>query len=110
MELLSAVTAQITDRQIKIVKEHIDEGKSISVLANEHGLHYNLVKGWIQKYKSMGISGLEDRRGQRKARQTPRTPEEELRIRIAQLERENDLLKIERDLLKKVRELERGKG
>lgn len=58
----------------------------------------------------MGISGLEDRRGQWKARQAPRTSEEELRIRIAQLERENDLLKMERDLLKKVRELERGKG
>ena len=99
-----------TEERVKIVKEHIDEGKSISVLANEHGLHYNLVKGWIQKYRTMGISGLEDRRGQRKARQTARTSEEELRIRIAQLERENELLKMERDLLKKVRELERGKG
>lgn len=98
------------EERVKIVKEHIDEGKSIRVLASEHGLDYNLVKGWIQKYKAMGISGLEDRRGQRKARQIPRTPEEEQRIRIAQLERENDLLKMERDLLKKVRELERGTG
>ena len=51
---------------------------------------------------------LEDRRGQRTAAQEPRTPEEELRVHMAQLERENYLLKLERDLLKKVKELERG--
>lgn len=56
----------------------------------------------------MGLAGLEDRRGQRTAEQTPRTPEEELRIRVAGLERENYLLKMELDLLKKVKELERG--
>lgn len=51
---------------------------------------------------------MEDRRGQRMAQQEARTPEEELRIRVAQLEHENYLLKVERDLLKKVEELERG--
>ena len=95
--------------RVKIVKEHIDEGKSISALAVEHGLAYNLVKRWVQKYETMGISGLEDRRGQRTAAQEPRTPEEELRVRMAQLERENYLLKMENDLLKKLQELERGK-
>ncbi|WP_346026591.1 hypothetical protein [Beduinella massiliensis] len=42
------------------------------------------------------------------AEQTPRTQEEELRIWNAGLERENYLLKMELDLLKKVKELERG--
>lgn len=37
-----------------------------------------------------------------------RTPEEELRDRIAELERKNLDLQMENDLLKKVRELERG--
>ena len=36
-----------------------------------------------------------------------RTPEEELRDRIAELERKNKDLQMENDLLKKVRELER---
>ena len=98
------------EERVQIVKEHIDAGKSISALAAEHGLSYNLVKSWIQKYKAMGIAGLEDRRGHRTAAQTPRTPEEELRIRNAQLEREIYLLKMENDLLKKVKELERGVG
>ena len=36
-----------------------------------------------------------------------RTPEEELRDKIAELERKNHDLQMENDLLKKVRELER---
>ena len=51
---------------------------------------------------------MEDRRGQRIEQQTPRTPEEELRVEVARLQHENYMLKMERDLLKKLRELERG--
>ena len=54
-------------------------------------------------------TGLEDRRGQRIADQEPRTPEEELRARNAQLEREIYLLKMENDLLKKLQEAGRGR-
>lgn len=96
------------EERVQIVKEHLECGKSVSELAKEHDLGYHLVYDWVKKYKAKGVSGLEDRRGQRIADQKPRTPEEELKIRIAQLERENDLLKLERDLLKKVKELERG--
>lgn len=55
----------------------------------------------------MGESGLEDRRGHRAGTLPSRTPEEELRDRIAQLERENYDLEMENALLKKVKELER---
>ena len=53
----------------------------------------------------MGKSGLEDRRGHRTGTEPSRTPEEELRDRIAQLERQNRDLRMENDLLKKLREL-----
>ena len=96
------------EQRVQIVKEYLEEGKTISELAAEHGLGYHLVRDWIQKYQAKGLPGLEDRRGQRIAAQEPRTAEEELRVRVAQLERENHLLKLERDLLKKVNELERG--
>ena len=56
----------------------------------------------------MGSKGLEDRRGRRAGALPSRTPEEELRDRIAELERKNLDLQMENDLLKKVRELERG--
>lgn len=96
------------EERVQIVKEHLEGGKTISELAAEHGLGYRLVYDWVKKYQSKGLPGLEDRRGQRIAAQEPRTLEEELRVRVAQLERENHLLKLERDLLKKVKELERG--
>ena len=89
------------EERTEIVKEHLETGKSISELAAEHNLVYHLLYDWVKKYKEKGLSGLEDRRGQRTVSQAPRTPEEELRVRIAQLERENYLLKMERDLLKK---------
>ena len=63
---------------------------------------------WVKRFSELGEAGLEDRRGQRTAQQSPRTAEEELKARIAQLEHENYMLKMERDLLKKVKELERG--
>lgn len=50
---------------------------------------------------------MEDRRGRRIGSKPSRTPEEELRDRIAELERKNKDLQMENDLLKKVRELER---
>lgn len=56
----------------------------------------------------MGSAGLEDRRGRRVGSQPSRSPEEELRDKIAELERMNTDLQMENDLLKKVRELERG--
>lgn len=52
----------------------------------------------------MGSKGLEDRRGRRVGSLPSRTPEEELRDRIVELERKNLDLQMENDLLKKVRE------
>ena len=61
----------------------------------------------MKKYKELGEAGLEDRRGQRTAQQEPRTEAEELRVRIAQLEHELYITQVERDLLKKLEEIER---
>ena len=61
----------------------------------------------MERYEKMGSAGLEDRRGRRIGSKPSRTPEEELRDRIAELERKNKDLQMENDLLKKVRELER---
>ena len=55
----------------------------------------------------MESKGLEDLQGRRVGSLSSRTPEEELRDKIAELERKNLDLQMENDLLKKVRELER---
>ena len=62
----------------------------------------------MKKYREFGSAGLEDRRGHRLADQTPQSRDEALRIENAQLKQENELLKMELYLRKKVKELERG--
>ena len=96
------------EERVQAVREHLEEGKSFSELSETYGVTVQVVRNWVKRYQEMGVAGLEDRRGKRLASQTPRTPEEALRIEKARLERENDLLKMELDLLKKVKELERG--
>ena len=91
----------------KIAKECLENGKNYGETAQKYNVSYQQVYTWVKKFSQMGEAGLEDRRGQRTAQQSPRTPEEELKARIAQLVHENYMLKMERDLLKKVKELER---
>ena len=50
---------------------------------------YQQVRNWVKRYEKMGQAGLEDRRGRRIASLPSRTPEEELRDKIAELERRN---------------------
>ena len=64
------------------------------------------VTGYFDMRRWALSAGLEDRRGRRAGTQPARTPEEELRDKIAELERRNRDLQMENDLLKKVRELE----
>ena len=96
------------EERVQAVREHLEDGKNFSELSETYGVTAQVVRNWVKRYQEMGVAGLEDRRGQRLVSQTPRTPEEALRIENARLERENYLLKMELDLLKKVRELERG--
>ena len=55
-----------------------------------------------------GVCRAEDRRGKRLAKQTPRDSEETLRIEYARLQEENELLRLELYLRKKMEELGRG--
>ena len=96
------------EERVQAVREHLEAGKSFSELSETYGVTAQVVRNWVKRYQEMGVAGLEDRRGKRLASQTPRTVEEALRIENARLERENYLLKMELDLRKKVKELERG--
>ena len=76
-------------------------------ISRKYNVSYDQVYNWVKKFKELGEAGLEDRRGKRTEDQVPRTAEEEMKIRIAQLEHELYMTKLERDLLKKLDELER---
>ena len=97
------------EERIAIAKECIESGYNYGELAIKYQVSYQQVYNWVKKFTAEGEAGLEDRRGQRVVQQVPRTPEEEYKIKIAQLEHENYLLRMERDLLKKVQEIERGR-
>lgn len=95
------------EERYEIVKACIDSGLDYGATAIRYNVSYQQVYTWVRKYKELGKPGLEDRRGQRKKDQKPRSEKEAMEERIAQLEAENRLLRMERDLLKKVEELER---
>lgn len=95
------------EERVRIAKECIENSNNYGEIAIKYQVSYQNVYTWVKKYRELGEAGLEDRRGQRTAQQEPRTEEEELRIRIAQLEHELYITKAERDLLKKLEEIER---
>lgn len=96
------------EERIRIAKECIEAGNNYGEIAIKYSVSYQQVRTWVKRYAELGEAGLEDRRGKRTASQKARTVEEELRIKLAQLEHENYMLRVERDLLKKLDEIERG--
>lgn len=96
------------EERFEIVQDCIEQGMSYSEAAAKYQVSYQQVRNWVLRFKEKGEAGLEDRRGQRKKDQKPRTREEELEQKIAQLEHEKYLLEAENWLLKKLKELERG--
>ena len=95
------------EERIQIARECIENGSNYGEIAIKYQVSYQQVYTWVKKYRELGEAGLEDRRGQRTAQQEPRTEEERLRIENAQLKHELYLAKMERDLLKKLEEIER---
>ena len=94
------------EERLEIVRDCLANDKNYGATALKYNCSYQQVRNWVLRYEKMGSAGLEDRRGRRAGTQPARTPEEELRDKIAELERRNSDLQMENDLLKKVRELE----
>lgn len=97
----------VEDR-LQAVLACLDGGQQLGDVAQAYQVEVQTLRSWVKKYQKLGATGLEDRRGRRLADQTPRSRDEALRIENARLKQENELLKIELYLRKKVKELERG--
>ena len=101
-------TRRTTQKErIEIAKDCIANGYNYGETALKYQVSYQQVYTWVKKFSELGEAGLEDRRGKRTAQQQPRTEEEELKIKVAQLEHELYMTRMERDLLKKLEEVER---
>lgn len=93
--------------RIQIAKECITSGKNYGEIALKYEVSYQQVRTWTLRFEELGEAGLEDRRGRRKKDQIPRTELEQAQIEIQQLKHKLYLAEMERDLLKKLDEIER---
>ncbi len=89
------------EERLSIVQDCLANNKNYGAMALKYQCSYQQVRNWVKRYEEMGSAGLEDRRGRRAGTMPSRTPEEEMRDRIAELERRNRDLQMENDLLKK---------
>ena len=95
------------EERIQIVKECLASGKNYGEMVLKYKVSYQQVRTWTLRFEEMGETGLEDRRGKRKKDQAPRTELEKAQIEIEQLKHKLYLAEMERDLLKKLDEIER---
>lgn len=95
------------EERVQIARECIATGKNYGEIALKYQVSYQQVRTWTLRFEQMGEAGLQDRRGQRKKDQTPRTELEQAQIEIEQLKHKLYLAEMENALLKKMDEVER---
>ena len=95
------------EERLEIVKDCLRSGKNYGEMALKYQVSYQQVRTWTLRFEEMGEAGLEDRRGKRKKDQTPRTELEAAQIEIERLKHQLYMAEMERDLLKKLDEIER---
>ncbi len=95
------------EERIRIAEECIATGKNYGVVALKYQVSYQQARAWTLRFERFGEAGLEDRRGKRKKDQVPRTELEQAQVEIEQLKHRLYLAEMERDLLKKLDEIER---
>ena len=93
--------------RIAVAKACIANGKNYGEVAIAYNVSYQQARSWTLKYIEGGEAALEDRRGQRKKDQQPRTELEQARIENEQLKHRLRMLEMENRLLKKLEEIER---
>ena len=93
--------------RIAVAKACIANGKNYGEIAIAYNVSYQQARSWTLKYIEGGEVALEDRRGQRKKDQQPRTELEQAQIEIEQLKHKLKMLEMENRLLKKLEEMER---
>ena len=105
---MKATRETTQEERVQIAKECIETDNNYGLIAKEHGVSYQQARTWTLKYKELGDAGLEDRRGQAKRDQQPRTELEQAQIEIEKLKRQLYLSEMENNVLKKLQEIERS--
>lgn len=81
------------------VKMYLEDEIGSTTIAKELDIsHYSLVLRWVERYKELGESGLEERRGRHKVE----SPKRVRKKKELSLEEENERLRAEVEYLKKL--------
>jgi transposase-like protein len=96
------------EERIEIVKYCIEHDRNYNETAEKHKVSYQQVYSWTVKYNKSGIDVLVDRRGKRKS-EDELTEIDRLRAQNKLLEAKNRRLEMENEVLKKLKEIERGR-
>jgi transposase len=97
------------DERIEIVSYCIANGKDYGAAIKKYGVSYQQIYSWVSKYEEKGVNGLLDKRGKRKSLDEM-TEVERLQAENKMLKAENKQKEMEIAVLKKVQEIERGRG
>ena len=95
--------------RIEIVSYCIAVNKDYGKAIERYNVSYQQIYSWVRKYEALGIDGLQDSRGKRRA-SSEMSEVESLYAQIKLKDAEVHRLQMENDLLKKLDELERGRG
>ena len=95
------------EERVEMVKACLGSGRNYGETALKYGVSYSQIRSWTLRFEELGEAGLEDRRGKRKKDQEPRSELEAAKIEIEKLKHQLYLTEMERDLLKKLDEIER---
>lgn len=86
------------EERVEIVHYCLMHHRNYGETAITYQVSYQQVRNWVLKYDEMGEQGLKDRRGHRAGTEPSRTPEEEMRDRLAEQERRIKQLEMENDI------------
>lgn len=92
--------------RIDIVLYCLARNRDYHQTAEVHGVSYQQIYQWVQKYDSGGEEALQDKRGRTKTLEEL-TSEEKMKLEYKKLQAENQRLQAENAFLKKLEELER---
>ncbi|RPA55515.1 helix-turn-helix domain-containing protein [Aerococcus agrisoli] len=92
------------EERLEITQFTIARDNDYDGATEKYGVSYQQIYSWVKKYQLKGSDGLKDLRGQNKP-ENELTDTERLKFRIKELEARNEYLEMQKDIEKKLLEL-----